>query len=392
MKPKIIQVTAIGMSQVKLLAELNKTLINDGFEVHAICGADGYEKQIKDAGVIFHDVKIDRSINLKENIKSVIAMMKIFKEVKPDIVHVHTPVAAVLGRIAARLSGVPNIIYTAHGFYFHEGMNKRTYNLFYLIEKYIGRFCTDYIFTQSKEDYELAVKGRFLNNDNYLHISNGIDLTNRFNDKKVNNDELRKLKTKLGIDEQNVVFSFLGRMVKEKGVLELLEAFVIMNKAYPEAKLICMGSMPASERDQSTYEEVIKYNDQKNIIFTGQVESPELYYAISDVFVLPSYREGMPRSIIEAMAMHNAIIATNIRGSREEVTHGDNGYLVNVQSVYELVIYMKYLTENQDIIERMKQSGYKKTIEEYNENTVVMKQLDVFNKLLEVGVKYEADF
>lgn len=385
MKPKIIQVTAIGMSQVKLLSELNKTLINEGFEVHGICGADEYEKQIKDAGIIFHNVKIDRSINFKGNIKSIIAMIKIFKKIKPDIVHVHTPVAAVLGRIAARLSGVPNIIYTAHGFYFHEGMDKRNYRLFYLIEKYIGRFCTDYIFTQSKEDYELAVKGRFLKNDNYLHISNGIDLTNRFNYQKVNSDDTRRLRTELGIDEQNIVFSFLGRMVKEKGILELLEAFVLMNRAYPDARLICMGSMPASERDHSAYEEVIKYHDRKNIIFTGQVESPELYYAISDVFVLPSYREGMPRSIIEAMAMHNAVIATNIRGSREEVSHGDNGYLVNVKSVHELVIYMKYLAENQDIIEQMKQSGYDKTIEEYNENTVVKKQLDVFNKLLKEG-------
>lgn len=383
MTKKIIQVTAIGMSQVKLLSELNSTLIKEGFEVHSICTTDEYESQIRNSGVIFHSVNIDRSINLKSNLKTIISMIKIFKNVQPDIVHVHTPVAALLGRIAARLSGVPNIVYTAHGFYFHEGMSNFKFYFYYLLEKYAGRLCTDYIFTQSKEDYELAKHGHFLKNNNYLHISNGIDLVERFNYKKINNNDIQQLKHELKINERATVFSFLGRMVKEKGILELLKAFEIVNKKHPETVLICMGSLPKSERDQSAYDEIIKFDSSDNIIFTGQVEAPELYYALSDVFVLPSYREGMPRSIIEAMAMHNAVIATNIRGSREEVVHGHNGYLVPVGNVTELVAYMTYLIENPDVIDSMKHEGYKKTLEEYNEKTVVSKQLTVFKKMME---------
>src|SRR5699024_7543323 len=169
MKPKIVQVTAIGMSHVKLLSKLNTTLVKEGFEVHSVCTADEYTNQLSKDNITFHNVKIDRAINPIGNIKSIIKMVKIFKKIKPEIVHVHTPVAAVLGRIAAKIAGVHNVIYTAHGFYFHEGMSKTKYKLFFTIEKYIGRLFTDYIFTQSKEDFDLAVKNKFLNNNNYLH-------------------------------------------------------------------------------------------------------------------------------------------------------------------------------------------------------------------------------
>lgn len=382
MNKKVIQVTAIGMSQVKLLATLNSTLIKEGYEVHSLCSADEYEQEIRQSGVVFHNVKIDRSINIKSNIKTIIEMTKIFKKIRPDILHVHTPVAALLGRIAGRLSGVPNIVYTAHGFYFHEGMSKYQYYFYYLIEKYAGRLCTDYIFTQSKEDYELAVTGEFLKKNNYLHISNGIDLDERFNYNLISHSVINELKNELGIKRNTIVFSFLGRMVREKGILELLAAFSTVNKAYPDTVLICMGSMPESERDQTAGNEIKKYRDSKSIVFTGQIAAPELYYAVSDVFVLPSYREGMPRSIIEAMAMHNAVIATDIRGSREEVTPGENGLLVPVRQTAELAAAMIYLIEHPEIFEQMKQSGYDRTVEEYNEKNVIGKQLKIFGELV----------
>src|SRR5699024_9396624 len=149
---------------------------------------------------------------------------------------------------------------------------------------------------------------------------NGIDLDNQFNLSNINNTEMIELKEQLNIQENDIVFTFLGRMVKEKGIIELLEAFKILSSENQNVKLLCMGSMPDSERDGSVGE-LLKNYDNNQITFLGQVSSPEKYYALSDVFVLPSYREGMPRSIIEAMAMKNAIIATDIRGSREEVSH-----------------------------------------------------------------------
>ncbi|WP_271397042.1 glycosyltransferase family 4 protein [Salinicoccus roseus] len=382
MKPKIVQVTAIGLSQVKLLSKLNRTLVEQGYEVHAVCTEDEYTGQLKEEGIIFHPIKIDRSINPRRNMASLSSMIQLFNEIKPDVVHVHTPVAAALGRIAAKIAGVPNVIYTAHGFYFHEGMNKATYRLFFSIEKYIGRMFTDYIFTQSKEDYELSVKSDFLKTNNYLHISNGIDLNNQFNIDRIDNEEIEKLKEELKIQDDTIVFSFLGRLVREKGIAELLNAFSVLQKEYSNIKLLCMGSLLDSERDSSIGEEIERFENNDDIVFLGQVENPEYYYALSDVYILPSYREGMPRSIIEAMAMNNAIIATDIRGSREEVSQGENGLLVKVKSVTDLVQAMRTLIVKPETIKEMKKHGRNKALNEYDEEEVVNKQLKVFNKLL----------
>lgn len=381
MKTKIIQVTAIGMSQVKLLKELNTALLKAGYDVHCIASLDEYEDDIRNMGVHFHPIKIDRSINVKNNIQSVIEMVKVFGKVKPDIVHVHTPVAAVLARIAAKISGIKNVVYTAHGFYFHEGMKQPKYCFYFMIEKYFGQWFTDWIFTQSKEDYQLAVRHRFADKANCVHISNGIDIEKQFNLSLISEEDIQAMCQKYHIKKGDVVFSFLGRLVEEKGILELLEAFVIVHRFYPATKLIIMGKLMDSERDLNTAENLEQFKECDGIYFVGQVACPEHYYYISDVFILPSYREGMPLSIIEAMAMKNAVIATNIRGTREEITHGENGYLTKVKSVTELVEYMRYLIEHPEKIESMKLKGYEKVQREYNEKDVVCKQLDIFNML-----------
>src|SRR5699024_12845848 len=155
-----------------VIGNLNKEAIEAGYEVHGVCTVSKYREKIESQGLIVHDVKIDRAISIKSNVKSVIKLIRVFKKINPDIVHVHTPVAAVLVRIAAIITGVPNIIYTAHGFYFHENMTKNEYLLFFYIEKYIGHFFTVYIFSQCQEDYELAKKFKFKKNNRYLYIGN----------------------------------------------------------------------------------------------------------------------------------------------------------------------------------------------------------------------------
>ncbi|ULG72701.1 glycosyltransferase family 4 protein [Macrococcus brunensis] len=382
MKPKIIQVTAIGMSQIKLLSRLNHELRNNDYDVICVCSEDEYSEQIFKEGFKFYPVQIDRAINPLANLKSILAMYKVFKKEKPVIVHVHTPVAAVLGRVAAKLAGVPHIVYTAHGFYFHEGMTKRAYKIFFNIEKYIGRYFTDYIFTQSREDYQLARSSKFLRNNNYLYISNGIELDGQYDYKKINQTYIAQLRKELQIDNTDIVFSFLGRLVEEKGIFELLEAFDQLSEKYPHIKLICMGGLPSSERDKKSAQQLEYYKSNKAIKFIGQVYDAQNYYALSDIFILPSYREGMPRSIIEAMSMRNAIIATDIRGSREEVDDGINGLLVKVKNVEDLKNKMEILINDSTLVSKMKQAAFLKAYNEYHEKDVVQKQLNVFNNLL----------
>lgn len=157
---KIVQVSAIDATMNTGLRELNIQSQKNGYEVYGICSSGPNTSRIKKDKVNLVNVNIDRNIGFP-NIVSILRLKKEFENIKPEIVHVHTPVAAVLGRIAAKLAKVPNIIYTAHGFYFHENMSRVKYNVFYFIEKIMAKYFTDFIFTQSKEDADLAVKKKF---------------------------------------------------------------------------------------------------------------------------------------------------------------------------------------------------------------------------------------
>ena len=380
---KIVQIAAIESTHIKLLKALNEESVKKGAEVHCVCTTGNKKKELQKQGVIVHDIKIDRKISLLGNIKSIYRMLKLFKKLKPDIVHTHTPVASVLGRIAAKLAKVPNIIYTAHGFYFHDGMSKKTYFIYFHIEKIIGKICTDYIFTQSREDYITAKKNNFLRKkkqNNYFHISNGIDLNNEFNINNISEKKIKDIKLKHNIKKGDIIVTFIGRLVKEKGILDLLEAYSKLESK--NVKFIIIGSLSDSERDKDTIKIIEKYKKNTDVIFTGQISNINEYLTLSDIYCLPSYREGMPRSIIEAMAMKNAIIATKIRGSREEVVENETGYLIPLKSSKYIASKIDNLVENVEILNSFKEAGYSRALQIYNEEEVIKTQWKVFRKLV----------
>lgn len=379
-KGKIIQVCAIDRNMHKLLGELNRLSLKAGYRVIGVCSKGSKSKEIENDGIELMNIDIDRKISPLSNIKSIYQMYKIFKREKPDIVHVHTPIAAVLGRIAAKLAKVPNIIYTAHGFYFHENMRWYVYKLFLNIEKYIGRYFTDYIFTQSEEDKQTAIKYNFMKDKSkIICIGNGVDINKEFNPKYICKSNIDKLYKELDITKDDIVVSFVGRLVKEKGIIELLEAFSNINESI---KLLVIGDVFEGERDLDTVKKIEKYKYNSNIIFTGLRDDINNLLYISDIFCLPSYREGMPRSIIEAMAMKCAVIATDIRGCREEIVQDETGYLIPVKSVDEIEQKIKYIVNNKLVLDRMKENGRKRAELLYDEKKIVQKQIDIYDDLV----------
>src|SRR5690625_2860293 len=377
---KIVQVSAIDSTMNGLLRELNTTIVKEGHELICVCSnGSRIEKLIKD-GFDVRTINIDRKIAPIRNLKSIYQMFRLFRKEKPDIVHVHTPVASVLGRIAAKLARVPTIIYTAHGFYFHENMSPKKYKLFYTIEKLCAKWCTDYIFTQSEEDGQLAIDNNFLSADNITIISNGVDVNGKFNPDNIDKEKEDALKKEFSFNEHDIVISFIGRLVREKGIIDLLNGF---NKVEQDnIKLLIIGSTSSSERDQKTSEELEYYKENTNVTFTGyRTDIPEIL-SVSDVFCLPSYREGMPRSIIEAMAMNCVIIATNIRGSREEVDHGVNGYLVNLNDPAEIASTIESIINDRETLARFKKNAREKAVNYYDEKMVVETQMEIFAEVM----------
>lgn len=380
MRTKIVQLCAIDSTMNSLLKELNIQLVKANYDVIGVCSKGNNTTEIEKDGVNLVNVDIDRSINPISNFRTIYNLYKIFKEIEPDIVHVHTPVASVLGRIAAKKARVPIIIYTAHGFYFHENMPKIKYQLFLNIEKHMARKYTDFIFTQSEEDKQTALKHRFIDDERIMTIGNGVNIWDDFNPLKIDKNEIDSLYNEFNLDKSDKVITFIGRLVSEKGIFDLIEGFNMIDE--PNLKLLIVGDVAKGERDMTTKKLLCKYDKNPNIIFTGYRSDIKNILYMTDIFCLPSYREGMPRSIIEAMAMECSVIATDIRGCREEVVDGETGYLVPVKSPEKIKEKIEKLVSDETLIYKMKKAGRQRAEALFDEKKVVKKQLEVFEQLM----------
>lgn len=379
-KIKILQICAIDETLKSLLLPLIDRLAHEGFDVTTCCSSGRNSDKLRDMGYDIENIEIARGINLKSNTHSVINLYKLIKARKFDIVHVHTPVAALLGRIAARLAGTPVIIYTAHGFYFHERMQRIKYRILVSIEKFAGRLLTDYIFTQSEEDRQTAINEKIIDEKCICTISNGVDVSNKFNPGNISIDEVTRKRKELNIGVNDKVIMFVGRLVKEKGIIELLEAFKgLENKNY---KLLLVGGLLSSERDKETYDYISRIvSENSSIIMAGSRSDINDVLYMSNLFVLPSYREGMPRSIIEAMAMGKPVIATNIRGCREEVVDGETGYLVEVGNSEQIKNKIIEILENLELERSMGIKARQRAEELFDEDIVLDRQIEVIREL-----------
>jgi glycosyltransferase involved in cell wall biosynthesis len=382
-KKKILQVCALDASVNALLKPLILKSMEEGYEVHNACTDTGRFTELEAQGLTMIEVPIDRQIHPLKNLKSIWSLYKLMKKEKYDIVHVHTPIAALLGRIAAKMAGIKQIVYTAHGFYFHDEMSKRQYNLFFKIEKYAAKWMTDWLLLQSKEDYELSLSHGFKPENRTIHLSNGVDIWNKFHSNHISVEEIKSFKTENDLSEDDYIFSFVGRLVKEKGIFELVEAFKSLSKRFPKAKLVLIGGLLKSERDHGSYQQLMNDLDHPNIRYLGFRNDIPTIMKASDTFVLPSYREGLPRSIIEAMAMETPIIATDIRGCREEVFPGENGFLVEKANAKDLEDAMISMLEDSKLVDKFGKRSREIVEELFDEEKVLAKQIELFDKLLD---------
>ncbi|WP_432360339.1 glycosyltransferase family 4 protein [Sporosarcina sp. UB5] len=375
---KVLQLTAVDFTVKKLLLPLVDEMIAQGYEVHIACFVDEIGEGLRNENYILHHIPFKRNLNLLSHVSSLLKLLQLMRKERYAIVHTHTPVASLIGRLAAKLTRIPLIVYTAHGFYFHEHMGKLAFKIHFALEKLWARAFTDQLFLQSKEDYQFALDNNFKQANRLHHINNGVSKV-RFNPKLF---DTKVLKEKYQITDK-LAFAFVGRLVEEKGLKELLNAFAKVSENRNDLVLMVIGGASIGDRDTVQIEDLLNTlpaETRNNIKFMGLRDNiPELLAAV-DIFVLPSYREGLPRSIIEAMAMGKPIIATNIRGCREEVQDGVNGFLCTPKSSTSLANAMEKMIENKDQREEMGRTGREIFLREYDEERVLERQMTIFNR------------
>ncbi len=374
MKTKVFELSAVDITLYKFVLPLMKELRDNDFDV--ICGARnlGYLDEIKKENFKTYDIALSRNLNPISLLKSFIQLVKIFKEEEINILHVHTPIASIVGRLAAFFTKVDIKIYTVHGFITEP-------KVYYYIEKFMAKKFTDYIFTVNKEDLDLAVTNKFISEDRAININSvGIDV-DRFNPSKISEADNDKLREDLNISKDERVIGYVGRIVRSKGVLDLVNAYVEIQKTY-DCKLLLVGPWDLDERTNEVIinkiRETIKENELENkVLLLGSREDITSLLSIMDIFVLPSYREGMPVSLLEAMSMEKAVIGTNIRGIREEIT-ADSGLIYESKDVNELKKHILYYLNNDEKAKIMGKKARQRVINYFSIDSVLKRQIKVF--------------
>ena len=374
---KICQLTNVGFALNKFLLPLIDAQLSNGDEVVAVCADDEYVAKLRHEGYRVETLSITRGMNPIKHLHSIWVIFWFLRKENFDLVHVHTPVAALLGRIAAWLCGVPLVIYTAHGFYFHDEMSAIKRIFFVSLERFAGRFTT-LLFTQSSEDVKAAVIEKIMPKDLVFEIGNGVNVSQFNLEVGLLGNRIR---SELGIADNHFVVGMIGRQVKEKGILELLEAARILIGKYSDISFVIVGDRLNSDHAEGVEASINKVlsSSKGRLVLTGMRSDIPQLLAAMDLFTLPSWREGMPRSIIEAMMMSLPVIATDIRGSREEVVNNETGLLVPLRNPKALAQAIELLYKDREKTKKMGKAGRKRALELYNEKNVIKKQLTIIN-------------
>lgn len=377
---KILHICAIGGTAQTLLRPQIDYLLSQNLSVEIACSPGAEVEELQQQGYIVHPIKIDRQISPILNLRSIYQLTQLIQKNQYDLVHVHTPIAAVLGRIAAKLAGVKRIVYTAHGFPFHDQSSPSQYRFYFIVEK-LAAFITDLILTQNYEDIATAKKLGLCSPDKICYLGNGVDIdhfqrvgvTRRRHRLNSNNQNL--LRKSLGIpDSRDLIIGTIGRITRKKGSGYLIEAAAKLLPHFPNLQVLVIGSQLSSDPEPfhtKLIEKIHSLGIEQHVTLTGERQDiPELL-GLLDIFVLPTFtHEGLPRSILEAMSMGLPIVTTDIRGCREAVINGKTGLIVPPQNSEKLAEALETLLSNYELRQIYGQASRERVEVEYDEELV----------------------
>lgn len=331
------------LSLEKLLeGQLN--FMQQHYQVTAISSEEIRLKKLgEEVGVDTYPVEMTREITPGKDLRAVYELYRYFKKEKPLIVHTHTPKAGIAGMLAAKMAGVPIRLHTVAGLPLLEakGMTRKVLEA---VEKVTYASATR-VYPNSRKIYDLLVEEGFAPSQKLKVIgkgsSNGID-TGYFDPSQYSEQEKSDLRTSLGIPVKDTVFVFVGRLVRDKGINELVEAFERLNKKHPNTSLLLVGPF---EQDLDPIEEstLEKINNHTKIFGVGYQNDVRPFFACSNVLAFPSYREGFPNVVMQAGAMGLPAIVTDINGCNEIIEEGKNGTIIPVRDPEALYKAMEEL-------------------------------------------------
>jgi glycosyltransferase involved in cell wall biosynthesis len=378
--PRVVQVTTTDISLLLLLGPQLTAIRDAGYEVVGLSAPGPYVGRLEELGI--HHLPLrhaTRAMAPGRDVAACAELVRAFRDLEPDIVHTHNPKPGVYGRLAARAARVPNVVNTVHGLYAQPGDPIARRAVVYGLERIAAR-CSDAELVQNPED--IPVLRKLGVPSNKLHVlGNGIDL-DRFDRDRVGSGARAALRREWNIPEEAVVCGAVGRLVAEKGYRELFNAAAILRNAAPHLHFVIVGPADTDKADAIAERDVAAARELGNVHFVGERTDIERCYTAFDVYALASYREGFPRSAMEAAAMGLPIVATNIRGCRQVVDDGITGHLVPTRDAFALAGAIQNLTEAPHLLAKMGAAGCEKARKEFDQQRCIDITLGVYEELL----------
>lgn len=381
---KILHVCAIDSTAQGLLLPQIDYFLSRKLSVEIACSPGLAAEQLQQQGYALHPIQIDRKIAPVPNLISIYQLTKLIRQNHYDLVHVHTPIAAVLGRIAAKLGGIKRIIYTAHGFPFHDQSSPFQYRFYFTVEKFCTPF-THLVLTQSYEDFITAQKTGLCPPNKVRYLGNGIDI-DRFDRNRLDPIHQTQLRESLSIpDTAGLIIGMVGRLTRKKGSGYLIEAAAKLLPQFPNLHILIIGGQLSTDPEPfqaELLERIRTLGIEEHVTLTGDREDiPELL-GLLNIFTLPTFtHEGLPRSILEAMSMGLPVVATDIRGCREAVVHGETGLIVPPRDSEKLAEALGKLLSDPDLRQVYGKAGRQRVEAEYDERLVFQRLAECYQEL-----------
>ena len=322
----------------------------------------------------FKTIKIERNITIVSDVNALVNLYKFLKKEKFDAIHSVTPKAGLIGILSSWLANVKIRIHIFTGQVWHTqtGFKKK---LLQTLDKVIVKFAT-HILVDGESQRQFLITNKIIKSSNSLVLGkgsiSGVDV-NKF----IPSGEIReKYRNQLSFQENNIVFSFLGRLNKDKGILDLAKAFQLLNKEFPNIKLLLIG------HDEEQLQAEIEVMQKENIIFFGPTNVPQELLQASDVFCMPSYREGFGTSVIEASLLELPIICSDTYGLAETIIENKTGLRHEVKNVNQLYNQMKLLVEKEVLRTSLGKNGRQYVLNNFSADAISKEWLTFYKQIL----------
>jgi glycosyltransferase involved in cell wall biosynthesis/ribosomal protein S18 acetylase RimI-like enzyme len=376
---RVAHLTTVDVSLWTLLRSQLIDLRDQGFEVTGISAPGPWVAALEAEG-IRHLAwpHATRSWDPMADARAFGELLAILRRERFDVVHTHNPKPGILGRVAARLLGVPCVVNTVHGLYAMPGdpLAKR---LPVLGLEWLAARCSDLELYQSEEDLAWARRIRLVRPGHSQHLGNGIDVT-RFDPEAIAPERTAELRRSLGIDDKTLIVGTVGRLVAEKGYRELVAAAETLRAERTDVRFLAVGQPDPDKPDAIGQEELDRA--ARHVQLTGWRDDIRELLSVMDVFVLPSWREGLPRSAIEAAAMRRPLVLTDIRGCREVVRDGIEGVLVPPRDASRLSAAIETLVDDERLRRSYGSAARARARDRFDERRVLARLSESYDRLL----------